>query len=80
MRSTIDSERALWVYLLGLVKERVVNDSLADVTFHVSTGLLFLLRVNQALDNFECCRVVHTVSLVIVVFAATARIFGTSGR
>ena len=46
MRGTVDSERAFWVDLLGLVKERVVNDSLADVPFHVSTGLLFLCRVN----------------------------------
>ena len=52
MCGTVDSERALWVDLLGLIQERVVNDSLANVTFHVSAGLLFLLRVDQALDDF----------------------------
>ena len=52
MRSTIDSERALRVDLLGLVQEGVVNDSLANVTFHMSACLLFLLRVDQGLDNF----------------------------
>ena len=52
MCGTVNSERALWVDLLGLIQERVVNDSLANVTFHVSAGLLFLLRVDQALDDF----------------------------
>ena len=52
MCRTVDSERALRVDLLGLVQERVVNDSLANVTFHVSASLLFLLRVDQGLDDF----------------------------
>ena len=72
MRRTVDSERALRIDLLGLIKERVINDSLTDVAFHVSAGLLFLLWVNQALDYFECSRVMQTWLLASTVLAAAS--------
>ena len=80
MRGTVDSESAFRVDLLGLDQECVVDDSLAYVTFHVSTGLLFLLWVNQTVDYFECRRVVMSLCcLAIAVLAAAAGELRSSG-
>lgn len=60
MRRTVDSQCALRVDFFGLVKERVVDDRLANVTFHVGAGLFLLGGINQALDDLECSWIVKS--------------------
>jgi hypothetical protein len=60
MRRTIDSQCALWVDFLGLIEERVVDDRLANVTFHVGAGLFLRNGIDQALDDLECSWIVRS--------------------
>lgn len=53
----IDAESALWVYLFSLKQKGVVNDGLANVSFHVCRGSILLIRIDHILDHFKSTRV-----------------------
>lgn len=57
MRHTIDSQRALRVDLLSFEQESVVDDSFADVAFHVGGSLLVVFLVDEAIDDIKGRRV-----------------------
>lgn len=57
MRYAVDAKGAVGVDLLGLVEERVIDDALANVAFHVRRSFFFLVRVDQTLDHIERGRI-----------------------
>ena len=69
MSSTVDSQRAFRVNFFGLEKEGIVNDCLADVSFHVSGSFLFLTGIDQCLDHFKCGWVVMACSSISAFWA-----------
>ena len=46
MGNTVDTEGALRIDFLRFKQERVIDDCLADVTFHVGRGFLLLLGID----------------------------------
>jgi len=56
----VDAKRTLRELLLSIEQERLIDDVLIDVTFHVYACFLLSLRVNHRGDNIEGRRVVST--------------------
>jgi len=62
MGNTVDTEGALRIDFLRFKQERVIDDCLADVAFHVGRGFLLLLGIDQLLDDFQSRRVIKLLS------------------
>ena len=61
VRLTVDPQGRLGELLLGIQQERVINDLLLKMAFHVVRGSLVLVFVDQTEDDFERRRVILTI-------------------
>ena len=61
VRLTVDPQGRLGELLLGIQQERVINDLLLKMAFHVVRGSLVLVLVDQTEDDFERRRVILSI-------------------